>query len=233
MMNPNLFIHTHLGLGDHFIVCGLVRHIISLEQYDWYYIGCKERNYISVEPLYRDLKNVKILRGANETADISLYSDLPEKCDVLRVGHEYLNPSIDFDKSFYAQLGIPFKYKRSKFHVNRDVEREDKCFDELVKSGGDYIFVHDKTSIAEYSLKTRTDIPIIKPINFDYSIPDYLKIIENAKEVHCVDSSFLNFIEVALDRNNLFFHDVRVMFDPQAATPNVSEKWTIINYENN
>ena len=53
----NLVIHTHLGLGDHFICCGLVRKIIFKNEYKNYYIACKRQNLESVKPLFNDIKN--------------------------------------------------------------------------------------------------------------------------------------------------------------------------------
>ena len=92
-----------------------------------------------------------------------------------------------------------------------------------------YIFVHDFCSDKTFNLKIESDLKVVKPTMGDYSLMDYMKLIENAEEIHCIDSSFINMIDVSpLDRN-LFFHDVRVLVG--GLTPKLSEKWKTISYE--
>ena len=51
---------------------------------------------------------------------------------------------------------------------------------------------------------------------------DYLKLIENAKEIHCIDSSFFHFVGSLVFRIKalLFYHDIR-----RTTFLNVSNEW--------
>jgi hypothetical protein len=93
----------------------------------------------------------------------------------------------------------------------------------------EYIFVHDESSVGTFDLQLPDGYKVIKPTSRDYRLLDFLKVIENAKQVHCIDSSFLNMIDVIVDRDELYFHHIK----HPAGRPTLKDSWTIINYENN
>lgn len=228
-MNTNdILLHTHLGLGDMFICNGLVRKFVAENDYDRYYVVCKKHYMSSVAPMYSDDDRIIVIpiQGRDEYQEVE---DLPINAPILRIGHEHLSPDIRFDKSFYQQLGFDIKDKYSRCSVSRDRQAEEKCYEEHVNPGEEYIFVHDESSVGIFNLQTPSCYKVIKPTSREYTLPDYLKVIEKAKEVHCLNSSFVNMIDVILDRDNLYFHNIK----DEAVTPTLREAWTIINYENN
>ena len=90
----NLIIHTHLGLGDHFICCGLVRKTILKNEYEKYFIVCKKHNCNSVKYLFNDFKNAEILEVDND--------------DQVK---QFLNADFDYLKSSYWEIpGKKFDY---------------------------------------------------------------------------------------------------------------------------
>ena len=58
-MKKKYYIYHHLGLGDHIIVNGLIRKIIKDD--GLYFLFCKKHNVDSVEFMFKDLTNLKII----------------------------------------------------------------------------------------------------------------------------------------------------------------------------
>ena len=93
----------------------------------------------------------------------------------LRVGFDQYReqPGKSCDESFYEMLGIPYK--------------------ELTPEDKDYIFVHDDVENG-YPISVETDLHIVKndiTKNFFY----FGKLFENAKEIHCMESSIRCLLE--------------------------------------
>jgi len=224
-MKSTLLIHTHLGLGDHFVCNGLIRHIVKKNEFDKYLIPSKQQNFPTVKRMYDDLKNVEVFSVVD---DIDVYTDLnTDRLTILRVGFENLKHNVNFDKSFYDQLNIPLEYKRSEFKVHRDIDKETKCVNHY-NPPDDYIFVHDKSSVGKYDLKINSNLPRVTPEGYDFTLIDYLTLIDNAQEVHCVDSSFLNMIDLCGNCDRMFFHRVK-----KSQYPSISKSWKVVEYENN
>lgn len=219
-----LFIHHHLGLGDHFVCNALVRHVVETSNFDEYVLVTKKHNIPTVEQMYCDLTNLKLF---SVETDSGFYDKINQNGEILRIGFENLNRLKTFDVSFYEQLNIPFEYKKEKFKVCRNKNKEDKCFD-FYSPPQDYIFVHSNASDKNFSLKLETDLPIISPVGYDFTLIDYLKLIENANEIHCIDSSFMNMIDLSVEHDNMFFHDCRSLVGGIA--PTLVNKWKTISY---
>jgi hypothetical protein len=80
--------------------------------------------------------------------------------------------------------------------------------------GEDYIFVHDKCSTGDYKLDIKSDLRQIKPdkIPCESSIFDWIGIIENAKEIHAINSSFVHLIDSVKTNGKLYYHNKPNMF---------------------
>jgi hypothetical protein len=149
--------------------------------------------------MYRDLNNLSII-SLPDDKDVIHYLYDKDPSDVILVGFNnmYLTGSQNFDVSFYSQFGLEFDFRWSNFKLVRDTEREEKLFKYFnLDENSEYIFLHDdnRFHINIDKIKNK-DIMVIKP-NRDITnnIFDYIKIIENAKEVHAIESSFLFIID--------------------------------------
>ena len=99
----------------------------------------------------------------------------------------------------YDTTAVPLR-ERWNLQYTRDVEKENKLFEfiknySMKKYGSlDYSIVHsyDSKNLPNYKPKN--------PINFSYikgyEITDWLKVLESAKEIVCVDSCLCNYVEV-------------------------------------
>lgn len=203
----NKFIYHHLGLGDHIICNGLVRYLYSKNKSDNISLFCKPHYFSSVAFMYKDLDNLQIVKAD----DIKVRQLIKFFDGGIIVGHEHLRfePGLTFDELFYKQLGVPFYSRWDAFKVVRDLSREEDVFKRLALAEP-YAFIHDdpgrgliidRSRIAEglkhiHPSQVKTD-----------NIFDYMTVMENATEVHCMDSSFkLMFDSCASKAGALFYH---------------------------
>jgi len=127
---------------------------------------------------------------------------------------------------------VPLEERWNSWYLERNVRdkmREVKLFREL-NLPNEYIFVHDSYSGGPSNLRISSKLPIVRPYIAE-TIFDWIRVIERAKEIHCVYSSFFNFVN-SLDHLNseLYFHNSisrRANCKPYF---NKSQKWNVVNY---
>lgn len=90
-----LLLH-HLGLGDHFMCHGIVREYCK--KYEKVGLFAWPRNYVSVSFMFRDLANLTIIEGDEESAREFIRRNEtvsgPDKYDVVKIiGFENLRRS--------------------------------------------------------------------------------------------------------------------------------------------
>jgi hypothetical protein len=183
MNSEEIYLYHHLGLGDNISCHGIVRY--HCENYKKVYIFCKERNFENVSYMYNDLKNLEIIIADDEEAISYLRKN---NINNLKIIGFNLNTNENFELQFYKMAGVPIEYKHSKFFINRDIEKEKNLFDSLEIKENEYIFIHD----GGFKLKEEfinPELKVVKPDSNDFF--DWIYVIENAKEIHCIDSSFL------------------------------------------
>jgi hypothetical protein len=88
----------------------------------------------------------------------------------------------NFVKCFYEAYRIPFLIRVSMFDFTRDHDLEQNAYDAFVaKHGTQYSLKHAVYDVA-------SDCPIIELDNATPLFFDYIQILENAKELHLLDS---------------------------------------------
>lgn len=223
-----LYIRHHLELGDNLICNSIIRNYSKL--YDKINLFVKPSNLYSVKFMYRDLKNIRYIVGDNDHIQKFINSNNIKNINYIIGDYDYskknvnnndiknfliigfkdfMRMNINFDKYFYIQANLDFEKKWSDFYIERDLISEKKLFNYLNLKEKEYIFVHDDESrgFTINNEQLPNDITIIKPdINLNYNFFDYIYIIENAKEVHCIDSSYLNLIDLLQIENDLYLH---------------------------
>jgi hypothetical protein len=203
------FIYSHMGLGDHIILNGLIRSII---QPDINYIMFVKKIYqTSVEFMYNDLKNLKFI-SVEDDNEVNYWLELFQIKNIIKIGFENLNINIKdqyFDKAFYSQFNLPIETKWEKFYVERNLDREKELFDSLNLKKDEYIFLHEDISRnfkINRDLIQNKHLPIISPHQTD-NIFDWYTVIENASEIHCICSSFKHLADsLELKSNKLYYH---------------------------
>lgn len=221
----NFLIYHHLGLGDHLICNGLVREICK-DNSKKFFIPAKKSNFDTIKFMYRDVVNLNVV-SVDGDGCINRLSHQTNS-EIITIGHQFLNFHKRFDQSFYDQLNINFDKRWSSFFVQRDPYREGVFYNKNILEE-DFIFVHD-----DAERQMRIDPKYLNHKNIIKAdrkktdiIFDYLKILENAKEIHCIESSFLFLIDSFNFNGKLFSHRYCRKY-PENNTPTLKNEWLIL-----
>ena len=219
---PHCYIYTHFEMGDSIICNGLIRHLLT--KIDHITLFGKKKLEESMRWMYRDCSDVSLIFFETyEEANAYIQKNNPRP--ILKYGFEYIShyehlklSGLPFDAMYYQLANLPPSLRWDGFHVQRDMEREKAFFNTFGIKENEYIFVHDMYSTGPAFMKSDIFLPsypIIKPIEGKTeNIFDYLYLIENAKEIHCVCSAFKNLIDsMTTIKCPLFFHKNRGSFD--------------------
>lgn len=206
-MKKNLYIHHHLGLGDHFDCNGMVRYILEKTPFDEVKVFCKDINLSLVKEMYEDNKNIEVISlksnpdlygqfDSNEYSQVKMIIDentvsasslseileYGEKHDtvLLVIGHGFYKSVKGKNcwEIFYDQVGIPYEIRKDYFYLKRDTEQEKNLLQRKNPNGEPFIFIHDDKSRGF-------------EINKTYLSNDELLVIEND-----VSENIFNFIGV-------------------------------------
>lgn len=209
--------------------CGMVRHFV---EYGHEVKICSRRAHReTVEFLYRDTDKVSFdfvetdkpgeIWGRAKKAQLDGYEIKPiatYKVDTNMWNWFTVGPGkemTNWSHCTYIQGGVNPSYMKTKFKVDRDFEREQKVFDTFNLIKNEYIFVHESKT-RERTLKYESNgLRIFNPDDHYKDIPnmfDYLTIIENAREVHCMTSSYAMLIELTElgDKHKNFLHTLDI-----------------------
>lgn len=223
------YIYHHLGLGDHIICNGMIRHLCK--NYDEVILFCLSETFENVNYMYRDLDNLKIYIFDNESQICDFIEDESVKNNLIKVGFNnlkyYAENKIDFDVGFYDLVGLNYDLRFFEFYVERDLEEENRVYKELNPNNEKYIFIHDDP-IRGYKIsmdRINTEYKIIKN-DTRFLIFNYIKLFENAEEIHCMQSSMKDLINSYKINAKLYFHNYVRKLVSTAHTKGLNE-WII------
>jgi hypothetical protein len=84
---------------------------------------------------------------------------------------------------------------RWQLQWKRNEAREQALYDKVVGNKESYTLTHEDTHIGRFLyVEVDNKVPFV-PVD-DFNVFDWYKVIENADEIHCIDSALSNFIEV-------------------------------------
>jgi len=196
-MKDFILLH-HLGMGDHIILNGLVRHIYEREQENCenFWLICYPYYEDNLKVMYSDLPKMKFLIvKRDEEILYALDSKKGAKIENLSLDKKGFNLYNKIgDDAFFEIFGYDKKLIQ-KFKIKRNKEIEENLLIKLVGAGDtDYIFVHDDFSrgypIDITKINNKESLPIIRAEK-DVPIFDLLGVMEYAKTIHVISSAFL------------------------------------------
>lgn len=208
----DIYIHHHLGLGDMIHCNGMVRAILeSMAPDERIFLFSKNCHKKSVEWMYRDEPRIQVI-GIDEKKDeikqvnSILRAKEGEDIEFLRIGHEFygLTSRLNLDSTdswtcdmiFYKQINMPYEWRFSKCYWKRDRDEEARVFKKLAPPSGEYVFIHDDPSrgLVISESKVGTTLPIVRN-DVSELIFHLGMLLENAKEIHVMESSIRCMIE--------------------------------------
>lgn len=211
MMKKKIFVKTHLGMGDNIVHNGMIRKIAQDNPDCQIYTAAKEHNFKNVEFMFRDNDKITVISVNGDSGMAVHLRDT--QYDKIITTHFADNNSLSyeryFDDAFYMLASMDPKIKTEYFHIDRDYDKENEIYDELVTKNGitDYVFVHEKSEDRILIDRNRLEpnLPVIIA-DRKYGMFDLLKVIENAKSVNVVSSSFLSLFMCKKFNKNTFAH---------------------------
>jgi hypothetical protein len=261
-INKKCILIFHQGWGD-IVICNALINYISAQFKETNVIIRKDA-YDMIEYCYNKLKiinNIKFIYVDKQIIDNRflfqfLVSEINKNDDyiILPFGHcfEHLNSPIfkdnvgrfgiflnegqySFSPAFYISYRIDLSIRLNYFYIDRDNDKENILYKKYTQNiGKNYILIHDDPIRNMNIIKISNNLPVINLNGISNIIYDTIKLIENAQEIHLIDSTYSTFIYHMSNRYNNIDH--KKIYLHKYARPNSDyktfrypvPKWTII-----
>ena len=121
------------------------------------YLPVKDNNYKTIKFLYSENNRVEIFKVENETRenDVSNFAN-NNNLEILRVGFKNVGDT-PFNKAFYKQLNLPYKYSIKYFSIPRSESMQDNLMKHLIEyykiKDNKFNVIHNESSGKKYELK--------------------------------------------------------------------------------
>ena len=239
----SVLLYHPVGLGDHLRFHGIVREYCK--KYGRVAIFSIPSTYQSVSFMYRDINNLTIIKGAYYKGDYAFAKKFiflnkfkfgKYKYDIVKIlenKHLDKHSGVTFEEQLYRLANVDFEKKWDSFFVERNFKKEKELY-EKAASKEDYVFLHedDSRNFVINRKKINRNLKIFTPNDkLTENLFDYCTIIEKAKEIHVIDSSFMFLIDCLKYENSnqkLFIHRY-ARENYEYLLPVLKKKWNIIN----
>lgn len=186
----------HLGMGDHLICNGLIRKILQEDSLILHY-PLKFHNYDNVSVMLGDLSDRIRFIPVKDDGEMIKYASNFSETNKIRVGvfkSDWGSLSGTFCEKFYKQLGIPYFERWNLFHFSEKFSvpiknnTKESCFvhqdlSRNLKIKNNYL--PDSFYSPNHSLGSKSQ----------HTIFDYVQLLNEVEEIHCIDSSFACLID--------------------------------------
>ena len=211
-----IYVWTHLGCGDQINCNAIYRYYAKL--YDNVYIFVKIRNAKNIKFMLRDLNNIQFIEGIGDHDEfVEFFIMTHPGIPLVKIGFDYLNKKTDkkFVDLFYEQIGLSPEERFNGFYVKRDLDAEENLYNILNPTKEPYIFVHHDTARGHIMNFDHFKNKNFKIIESNYKLDEikefllfhYLKLIEDAEEIHVMESAFSPMIDCYFkDLKNAYLH---------------------------
>lgn len=207
-----IFVKWHMGIGDIIATAAIVNKL-SHETGEEIIVPTYAHNEESVKSIFVNVPNVK-------TCIVNNDEDFYKDCKTFSLG--YYSPikqreDEDFVQWFYRQAGMAYE-ERVKWCPVQEAAKKVK--QTRVSDRFPYDFIHDVGSIGVFRIDYQTDRMVFRPGKHG-SILQYVDLLKNATEIHCIDSSFFHLVESVETTGKLFYHKLR----PNSTYYNSIKQW--------
>ena len=239
-----MFFIGPMSLGDNFVLTGIAHHFG--DRCNELYVPVNPGNYETMSTLYKDHPHIKVIPTTDyPNGDEQQYVDEHKLGRILRT--EYLSWYVKnyrlvpmWDLQLYSNYELSYGLRYSNFRLPEYIEGSDELYDQL-SQGEPYILVHRYTNNHPHGIpininefRAVANLPPIKVIEIQEGITDnmmhYVKLIQNAQEIHVVPSSFHCLVDGINTKARLFFHDIREKTAMSVNSSWNNHKWIMVSY---
>tara|TARA_X000000368_G_scaffold341918_1_gene280368 strand:+ start:25 stop:789 length:765 start_codon:yes stop_codon:yes gene_type:complete len=234
----NIGLLLHFGLGDHIILNGLINFLST--RFNEIHLVIEKKLVSNLTYLYEKNKKIifHIIDNPMEDDRSIKFQLLNSECEkigqenginFLRIGFENVQ-NTPFNLAFYDQVSLPYSYSFKYFSSFDNKEKEESLLlhlKDFYNIDKDFILIHNESSMGPFNLNNidkDNGIYVTKDSDIYNNLFYYKKAIEEAKEIHCLDSSFLHLVERTDTDATLFFHDLFI------ASVKLTKNWNYIYY---
>lgn len=216
-INKNGYLYFHQGWADIINQLALINYYSK--RYDKIILIIREDSKSLIDFYIKSLPNVEPLYIKKDTNIPQSVFDDPNGEILFHGIHDRyrknfvktctdINPE-HFWKNFYICYGVDYNVRVEDFAIDRDYGLEDIKYNEFIeKHGKNYILYHEDviSPIARQMVidKSNENYKYVSLTNTTDVFFDYIKILENAKEIHVVDSVWATIIYHLDAKYNLF-----------------------------
>lgn len=219
-------------MGDMLIANAIFRHFAKTRDL---LIPCKIQNLPSVQFMLHDLNPKPAFFAVINDEQVNRLFGVASKrgVETLRLGmfgnpmywdEKVWDQSLFAQASFFAKEVIPFEQRWTGFHVERDLSRE------LDSPPEPYAFIHEDVQrgfILDRS-KLPTGMQCVGPYAaLPHLVFDYCRLIENATELHLIDSCFAILAD-SLTTLKAKRKVVHIYSRPNALPPTYRHDWELL-----
>jgi len=241
------------ALGDAIVMSPIVHRLTREAEH--LYLPCRISNYSTVGCLYQDYPNITVVPYSDQSQITEFVSsknlikiNLPDIV-ITKMHLPGISVPVDvpiyWERQLYEHFDIPFSTRYKEFKMPSAIPGTDQLYDLLTEGNQDYCLFHQQTfhhgpgkiNIDLQGWRAACGFPPLKIIEITPGITDNLfqfaMLIEKAKEIHCVCSSFFNLVDSMHDRTNarLFFHDIRADNLMMLNSKWNNYMWSTVSYE--
>ena len=225
MNNGNALLYFHQGWTDIINCLPLINHYSS--SYNKVFLAIREDSKDLVDSYCKNIQNLRIWYIPKSDLDSNIWFNRinPNDYDLCIHGHydmyrldnyrnsfsKKISEGEHFVDAFYTSYGLEAEDRIKNFEYVRNLEKEDFFYSEFIKThGSSYILYHDSS---ENPIKKNSDYKYINIGNICKDPFEILKIAENAKEIHLIDSIWASFFYL-LDCKYSTFKNIPIYLYP-------------------
>lgn len=248
----SIYIAHPLSLGDYFVCNALV--LDQIDNYQQIHLPVVPQFMDTVKSLYQDHMTIRIVPYLGDLAEqdyiqannlpILDWRFSPQTCNMVLPGDgERVSIAVNYDRQIYEQNDCSFKKRYSGFRLPEHIPHSQDLFNKLNPTQEPYVLWHKYTSkhvggmpIGLPGWRLAAGLPDKKIINVELgqttNMLDYMKLIINADEIHCVHSSFYQLVDSVCNQTqaHLFYHDYRKDTINQINCRWNNQRWIRVEY---
>lgn len=261
-MNNTITVFHMQGLGDHISYSALIRRLLIKHNADEIFVMCWAHYAQTVAFMYRDdirIKIVPITSGRELVESRHAVSQLNSKYIYIfgpdrgiwddlfhketQLNQLTVNESLEKypwgHRNYYDFSGIDWKYRFTETLLARSLEHENMVFNKLNPNHEEYVFVQDDPYRNHHMNMDLVKDLVGKDVKVIRNDPSemlffYPMILQNAKQIHIMESSFRCLLEtIPTEGVEFFLHHYirktdRLVYDSKICPVETRKPWIVI-----